>query len=364
MIFRAGQRGEKEELEHVERHFLLDNLDVAARRFRRVFGEAENVASIGPDAGPLPGEQHVAVFGDLVLPLLGGEQIVGIDVFQADEDAGDAGALGLGNEIRNLVAQRVDLDQEAHIHAVFFTQFDDAVEDRLPVLVAGEIVVGDEEAVDAVRVILAQDALDVVGRAPARFAPLHVDDGAERALERAAAPGVERGHVADGLAHRIARQEGRHRVFERRQIVDVIIERLERTVGGVAHHLVHAAFGFSGKQRDADFERGLQVGAYGIEHRQHAGDVEAADDDGNAGGAQRFGDVERARILVGLYAHQADEAEIIVGAHVGDDALDAYAAVGFVDRGNFDGGVGPENFALRAVVKQAVDAGERVRRHR
>ena len=36
------------------------------------------------------------------------------------------------------------------IQAVFLPQLDDAVEDRFPVLVAGEIVVGDEEAVDAV----------------------------------------------------------------------------------------------------------------------------------------------------------------------------------------------------------------------
>ena len=40
---------------------------------------------------------------------------------------------------------------------------DQPVEDRLPVLVAREIVVGDEEMVDAVGEIGAHDALDVVG---------------------------------------------------------------------------------------------------------------------------------------------------------------------------------------------------------
>ena len=68
---------------------------------------------------------------------------------------------------------------------------DQAVEDRLPVPVAGEIVVGDEEAVDALGQVDAHHPLDVVGVAPARLAPLHVDDRAEAALERAAAPGVE-----------------------------------------------------------------------------------------------------------------------------------------------------------------------------
>ena len=86
--------------------------------------------------------------------------------------------------------------------------------------------------------------------------------------------------------------------------------------------------------------------------------------DRDAGGAQRLGDVQRARILVRLHADQADEAEIIVGAHLGDDAVDAHARIGLVDRRDFDVDVGPENFALRAVVDQAVDAGQRIRRHR
>ena len=92
--------------------------------------------------------------------------------------------------------------------------------------------------------------------------------------------------------------------------------------------------------------------------------MEAADDDRNAGGAQRLGDMQRARILVGLHADQADEAEIIVGAHLGDDAIDADARIGLVDGDDVDVDVGPENFALRAVVEQAVDAGQRIRRHR
>jgi hypothetical protein len=132
------------------------------------------------------------------------------------------------------------------------------VEDRLPVLVAREIAISDEEPVDAVLVVLAQDALDIVGAAAAGFAPLHVDDSAERALERTAAPGIEGRHVADGLAHRVARQERRHRVLERRQIGDVIADRLERACGGIAHHLIHATLGLAGKQRDAHIESFLE----------------------------------------------------------------------------------------------------------
>ena len=108
----------------------------------------------------------------------------------------------------------------------------------------------------------------------------------------------------------------------------------------VAHDLVHAAFGLAGEQRDAHIERLLQVRADGIEHRQHAGDVKAADDDRDARGAQRLGDMQRARILIGLHADQADEAEIIVGPHLGDDAVDAHACIGLVDGDDVDIDVG------------------------
>src|SRR5580658_846710 len=74
--------------------------------------------------------------------------------------------------------------------------------------------------------------------------------------------------------------------------------------------------------------------------------------------------MQRARILVRLHADQADETEIIVGAHLGDDALDAYAGVGFVDGDDVDIDIGPEHFALRAIVDQAINRRQRIRRHR
>jgi hypothetical protein len=62
------------------------------------------------------------------------------------------------DEVRDLVAQRIDLDDEADDGMLLvFAQLDQPVEDRFPVLVAGEIVVGDEEARDALRDIGAHD---------------------------------------------------------------------------------------------------------------------------------------------------------------------------------------------------------------
>ena len=95
------------------------------------------------------------------------------------------------HEIRDFVAQRIDLHDDVDLEAVFLLELDDAVEDGFPVLVAGEIVVGDEKAADALRIAGAKHALDVIGGPIAGFATLHVDDAAEAAGVRAAAPGVE-----------------------------------------------------------------------------------------------------------------------------------------------------------------------------
>ena len=100
--------------------------------------------------------------------------------------------------MRQAVAHGVHLDDELDVQLLLLAHGDEAVEDLFPVGVAGEIVVGDEEAVDALRQVAADDLLDFVGRAAARFAALHVDDGAEGTEERAAAAGVEGGDLAAG----------------------------------------------------------------------------------------------------------------------------------------------------------------------
>ena len=112
------------------------------------------------------------------------------------------------DEVRDLVAERVDLDHQAERDLVDLAQLGEPVEDRLPFLVAREIVVGDEEARDALRPVVAHDLLDVVGRAEARLAALHVDDRAERALERTAAAGIEAGIGAGGALDKLRGRNG------------------------------------------------------------------------------------------------------------------------------------------------------------
>ena len=76
--------------------------------------------------------QHLAVLGDLVLALLGRDEIVGIDVLQPYKYAAHAGFRGLLDEVGNPVAQGVHLDGETDVHALAGAQHDHAVEQRLP----------------------------------------------------------------------------------------------------------------------------------------------------------------------------------------------------------------------------------------
>ena len=276
-----------------------------------------------------------------------------------------AGARRLVDEVRDLVAQRVDLDDHLDVRCPSrFAQLDDAVEDRLPVLVAGEIVVGDEKPVEALREMRAQQMLDVVRRAAARLAALHVDDGAERALIRTAAAGVERGVMIGRAFQVLRRQERRRRRFQPRQLVHVIVDRLRACHARRRARRVEAAlFRFAGEQAAAHVERLLQIGLHAGQHGDAAGNMKAADHHRNAGIAQRPRDVERARKLVRLHADQSHHPEIVVAFELRDDVLDTHARVGLVRRCDVDGDIRTERLPFDGVAGQRIDRRQRIGRN-
>ena len=92
VVLGAGQRRQEKEFQQVERQLTLDDFDVAADFFRGVLREAEDVARVGRGADVFPRLQHLAIFPDLVLPLLCRHQRVGIDVLEPDEYPVAAGA--------------------------------------------------------------------------------------------------------------------------------------------------------------------------------------------------------------------------------------------------------------------------------
>src|SRR5579864_672588 len=312
----------------------------------------------------LPGEQHFAIFGDLVLLLAGAQEILGVDIFESDEDADHAGSLGFFDEMRQAMTHGVDLNDELDVELFPLAQLNDAIEDQFPIGVAGEVVVGDEEPVDALGEVLADDLLDVVGGAAAGFPALDVDDGAEGAEEGAAPAGVETGDLSAGALDAGGGKHGEGGAGERRQIVHEIVDGLEPAVPGVEEDGVEAAFGFAGEQQNAEIQGFLQFGRDGGEHGEAAGDVESADGDLDVRGAQLAGKIEGAGILIRLDADQGDQrsgAFFFKLSQSAGDFIHAKAGVGFITGGDVDFDVVAQQAARFRIQGEAVHDGEGIR---
>ena len=97
--------------------------------------------------------------------------------------------------------------------------------------------------------------------------------------------------------------------------------------------------------------------------RDRAGNVKAADADLNAARAQGPRDIERAGKLVGLHADQHHHAHV-GGFDQARDFLGADLRVGLVERMDVEFDIGAEHAAVRAIGRQAIDRGQRIRRDR
>src|SRR5947199_9482506 len=95
MILRTGQRSQAEKFDNVERKLPLYDRDITPDAIGCIRREAEDVARKGNDALRLPGEQHFAIFGDLVLALLRGGDVVRDDFHRSTEHLSVSGPLRL-----------------------------------------------------------------------------------------------------------------------------------------------------------------------------------------------------------------------------------------------------------------------------
>ena len=91
----------------------------------------------------------------MILPFVGCQQGIRINVLHTYKDFIDTRLHRFFNEIRNAMAEHIDLDQEPQSDTVIFPQRNHAVEESIPVFVAGKIVVGNEEPIDTQIVIRA-----------------------------------------------------------------------------------------------------------------------------------------------------------------------------------------------------------------
>ena len=361
VILGTRQRRQHMKLKQIQRQFTLDDPDVAHDGFPRVVRKAKNVPCKHRDPGLLPGQQHLAVFRDLVLLFPCAHQAVRVDVLESDEDAHHSRPPGFFNELGDAVAHGVHLDHELDVQLFLFAHFNDAVEDALPVGIAREVIVSDEEALDALSQILPDNLFHVVSRTPARFSALHINDGAERALERTAAPGIEAGQAAAGTPDAGDREHGQRRSVQRGQIVHVVVERLERTVPGVPQDVLEAPFGFAREERNAEFHRLSQFRSRLMQHRQRAGYVEPPDANLNTSGTQRPRDVHGTRILIRLHSHQDDQC--LLSAQLPGDHTWPHARIGLIDQSDLNVGVRRRHPAGLAVKRQPVHHRQGVRRN-
>ena len=257
--------------------------------------------------------------------------------------------------------ERVDLQDQLDAELLALAQLDQPVEDRFPIAVAGEIVVGDEKACNPLRRVGTHDRLDVVGSAVTRYAALHVDDGAEAALKRAAAAGIEARIFREHELDQIGRQNRRHRARQFGHVVEVVVDRLGRAARHIAQHVGHAALGFAGEQMDAEIQRLLHFRGDLRQHREAAAEVEAAHDDRHAERAKFPAEIKRSWKLIGLHPNQADHARAGFANALGDGAH-IHEVVALIEGFDLDLDIGTEHALLRAVLYQRIDAGETIGR--
>src|SRR5947209_11262476 len=270
MVLRTRQRRQVEEFQQVNGQLFLYDTNVVKDFVGRVVGKAKDVAAVGENFRLLPREKHLAILRYLVLLFLSAEQIFGVDVLKTYEDALDSGARCLLYKIRKAMAERVHLYDEIYLKTFDLAQTYQAIKYCLPVSVTRKIVVRDEEAMNALRNVRADYALNVVGRAVARLATLNIYDRAEGALIRTAAPRVKTCVSASGTHDSLGWQKRHRSAFHVRQIVHEIVERLERFVEGVNQHLFETTFGLARKERDAHLCGACNVRVALLQHSNRA----------------------------------------------------------------------------------------------
>ena len=258
------------------------------------------------------------------------------------------------------MAQRVDLQDQLDLEALVLPQIDQAVENRLPVPVPGEIVVGDEIVVNALSGVGAHDGFDVIGGPIARLAALDIDDRAEAALEGAAAAGVEARVMADDPPYHFPRQDRHRSRLHAGHVTEVIVDRLRPAGGDVADELRHPTLDLAREQDHAQSLGLFQIRRQLRKHRYAARDMEPADHHGHVCRPELTRKIKGARKLVRLNSDEPNKsaARRLYPPRRRPDVDERIALVtGF----NLDVDVGAESLLLGAAGQEAVDAGKAVR---
>lgn len=121
------------------------------------------------------------------------------------------------------------------------------------------------------------------------------------------------------------------------------------------------ALGLAGEECHSHLPRLFEIGWQPRQHRETSGDVKPADRNRESSLAGRRGEVHRPRELVRLHPEETDEPGI-GGFDAPDDLADRDDGVALVIGADVDRNVRPERAAPGDVGRDAVEAGERIRR--
>ena len=245
--------------------------------------------------------------------------------------------------------------RKADLEPLLLAQFDQSIENRLPVLVAGEIVVRDEEARDVLSGVLPDDAFDVVGAPIARLAALNVDDGAERTLERTAAARVEGRQDAVVATNEAARQIGDGLLLQVWQVVHGVVDRPRRAAVDVLQEPREVFFRLARIEHNAEVERLLEFGGQLFQHGHAAADMEPADRNRDALRPKLARDRHGAGKLIRLDADKADDARMVRSVYALGDSLDGNLDVHVVVGVHLDRNVLAQHVLIRAVLGNGVE---------
>ena len=148
------------------------------------------------------------------------------------------------------------------------------------------------------------------------------------------------------------------------KIVHVVIERRELSVPRIAQHVIEpAVFGLAREEGNAQILRVAHVARHLRQHGDAAGNVEAADADRQSRGKERPRKIDGARKLVRLHADEADERPAAFLADHVDDPVRPNAPIGLVVGVETDVDFGSEHLALARILREAIQAGQRVGRY-
>ena len=164
------------------------------------------------------------------------------------------------------MTKRVDLDHEAERDTIPFTKLNQPIEGRFPFFIACKIIVSDKKFSNPLRPIQAHEVLDIVRRTVARFATLHIDDGAKRALIRATAASVKTGARAERTLDVSLRKERHRGALHCRQVLHVVVYRREPSGGRIGNYRFEPPLGFAGEHGDTDIPASVEIDRAAIQH--------------------------------------------------------------------------------------------------